>query len=228
MAPRQLEYGRSRSLHRLRAARKPVNDLVGKGQTGHTGGAFAADNPPFCVGGDQAFKGGIEEVTVEHGGGQDVHREGQRVHAHAQAGHAQPPRFACDGQLAVEGPAIVVERAAEVPVVLAGGEEFLAELAGHRPPQAEVVLLRGGVSPAGWKIPTGMTWYRPPAWVTLAGSRRCSKNDASPAAARRRVRVVIAGIALRRDRSQGSPISSRSGKPSAPAGCGPERWEASS
>ena len=71
------------------------------------------------------------DVAVEDGDGQDVGREGQRVDAQADAGHAQHSRRAGGGQLAVEGPAAVVQRAAEVPVVLAGGEQFLAELADH-------------------------------------------------------------------------------------------------
>ena len=37
-----------------------------------------------------------------------------------------------------------------------------------------------GASPDGWNTPTGMTWYSPPAWPTLAGSRQCSRNDARP------------------------------------------------
>ena len=65
-----------------------------------------------------------------------------------------------------------------------------------------------------WKIPTGITMYRPPACPTLAGSRQCSGNPAVPVAASwRRTRVATAMFIGRRAGSQGSPTASRSGVP---------------
>ena len=74
-------------------------------------------------------------------------------------------------------------------------------------------------SPDGWNTPTGITWYIPPAWPTLAGSRQCSRNDARPvAASNRSVSVVMARLAGRRLRSHGSAI-----RASGPAGRCPSR-----
>ena len=68
-------------------------------------------------------------------------------------------------------------------------------------------------SPDGWNTPTGITWYIPPAWPTLAGSRQCSRNDARPvAASNRSVSVLMARLAGRRLRSHGSAIRAR-GRP---------------
>jgi hypothetical protein len=65
-------------------------------------------------------------------------------------------------------------------------------------------------SPDGWNTPTGITWYIPPAWPTLAGSRQCIRNDARPvAASNRSVSVVMARLAGRRVRSHGSAIRAR-------------------
>jgi hypothetical protein len=65
-------------------------------------------------------------------------------------------------------------------------------------------------SPDGWNTPTGITWYIPPAWPTLAGSRQCSRNEARPvAASNRSVSVVMARLAGRRLRSHGSAIRAR-------------------
>ena len=65
-------------------------------------------------------------------------------------------------------------------------------------------------SPDGWNTPTGITWYIPPAWPTLAGSRQCMRNDARPvAASNRSVSVVMARLAGRRVRSHGSAIRAR-------------------
>ncbi|HEY7265483.1 MAG TPA: hypothetical protein VH589_28870, partial [Trebonia sp.] len=59
-----------------------------------------------------------------------------------------------------------------------------------------------GASPDGWKMPTGITWYIPPAWPTRAGSRQCSGNVAAPAARSwRRVSVLVAMAAGRAARS---------------------------
>ncbi len=91
MPPRQPEYGRPGSLHRLRATRKSIDDLAGEEHTGCTGSALAGDDAPFRVRGGKAFKGGVEEVAIEHGDGEDVHREGEWVYAYAQAGHAELP-----------------------------------------------------------------------------------------------------------------------------------------
>src|SRR5206468_7950771 len=94
MPPRQLEYRRPGGLHRLRATPKPIDDLAGEGHTGCTGSAPVGNDVPFRVRADQAVKGGIEELAVEHSDGEDVDRKGQRVHAQAQAGHAQLSRLA--------------------------------------------------------------------------------------------------------------------------------------
>ena len=65
-------------------------------------------------------------------------------------------------------------------------------------------------SPDGWNTPTGITWYIPPAWPTLAGSRQCMRNDARPvAASNRSVSVEMARLAGRRVRSHGSAIRVR-------------------
>src|ERR1700748_1360470 len=59
-------------------------------------------------------------------------------------------------------------------------------------------------SPDGWNTPTGITWYIPPAWPTLAGSRQCMRDDARPvAASNRRVSVVMARLGGRRGRAVG-------------------------
>ncbi len=68
-----------------------------------------------------------------------------------------------------------------------------------------------GASPDGWKMPTGITWYMPPAWPTRAGSRQCSGNDAVFAALSwRSVSVLVATAAGRAARSQGSLSAARS------------------
>jgi len=60
-------------------------------------------------------------------------------------------------------------------------------------------------------MPTGMTWYMPPAWPTRAGSRQCSGNDAVwVVRSLRRVSVLMAMAAARAPRSHGSLTAARS------------------
>src|ERR1022692_1110310 len=100
----------------------------------------------FSVGRDEPAERGVEKVAVEYGDGQDVDGEGQRIYADAEAGDVQFAGLACCSQRLVEVPAAVVDRGAEGAVVLWVAEEFLAELADHALPEAEVVALGfGGV-----------------------------------------------------------------------------------
>jgi hypothetical protein len=199
--PRQAQQARARGLHGLTAC-VPLNGLRSEGHSG----------------GDQSLGVGVGDLTeqlvvqrcVDRDDREDVGGEGERIDSDTQAKGVNLGGVEGSGELVGEGPGVVVDRSAVGVVVFGVPAQFLCEFSDDASPQGKSLVVFHGSSPAGWKTPTGRTWYMPPAWPTRSPSRRCSGNVTAPAArSHRRVSALIAVFIRRRAGLQGSPIAVR-------------------
>ncbi len=227
MVPGELQRGRPRRLHRLGAAGEPGNRLSGEQEPGP---AVAVDHPALGVVRDEAGKGVIDKLRVEDRDREDVGDQGERVHTGAQASDAQLTRLERRSGCG-KSPNLHSGTGRPHWCGSPGAEEFLAELADHGTPQAQVSAFGFWRADDRLEDADRDDLVQAVGVGTLAGLRQCSRNDVPSAGELRTVSVLIATLAGRRDRSHGSPTSAPPSIPpadrrrlrSCQAGCGLER-----
>jgi hypothetical protein len=94
---------------------------------------------PFGVVPDEAAEQVVVHRGIDHGHGEQVHRERERIGAEPEAEQPYAAGAKFGRHAPGERPAVIVDRYGLAAVVFVGAEHFLGELAEHAAPQAEVV-----------------------------------------------------------------------------------------